>query len=125
MTNKRGWLAPPTVERGRERLTNWANWSRLDSADLGYPGRCSYWTPPRRGEIDEEATTDEPLPDVDWRDAEQVEAIIVTMEARSREILCARYIRRMRIGAIAALVHMDRAGAEKWLFEAEARIGRG
>lgn len=118
------WRAPPTVERGRERLSNWALWSRLDSADLGYPGRCSYWTPPRRGEIDE-GTMDEPLPDIDWQDAEKTEAVIVQMDERSRTAIRARYIERRRMGDIAKRLHTSRDNAEKLLFEAEARIGRG
>lgn len=44
----------PTIERGRDRLENWALWTRLAGADTGYPQKCSYWTPPRAGDTYEE-----------------------------------------------------------------------
>lgn len=115
--------ASPTVERGRDRLENWAQWSRLDSSDTGYPRKCAYWTPPRAGDVYDDDDF-EALPVVDYIDAERVEAIVVGLEHASRQAVRARYIERRSLNAIARLIHGDRHRAERILVEAEQRVGR-
>lgn len=113
----------PVVERGRDRLDNWALWSRLDGADTGFPRKCSYWTPPRAGDVYDESDA-ESLPVIDHRDAEAVEAVIVSMAHVSRAALRAKYIERRRMQEIMRLLSRGRDDVDKLLYEAEARIGR-
>lgn len=114
----------PVVERGRDRLDNWALWSRLDGADTGYPRKCSIYTPPRAGDVWDEGDDSDPLPIIDHQDAEAVEAIIVTMAHVSRQALRAKYIDRRRLQDIAHRLSRGRDDVEKLLYEAEARVGR-
>lgn len=114
----------PVVERGRERLDNWALWSRLDGSDTGYPRECSYYTPPRTGDTFDEATESETKPPIDAIDAEAVERIIVQMAHISRVAIRVRYIERQPMKAVARALNMYTDNAAKILFEAEARIGR-
>lgn len=114
----------PVVERGRDRLDNWALWSRLDGADTGFPRKCAFWTPPRAGDVWDESDDAETQPIINHQDAEAVEAIIVTMAHVSKRALRAKYIDRRRIDDIARLLSRGRDDVDKLLYEAEARIGR-
>lgn len=114
----------PAQERGKERLENWALWSRLDSSDTGYPSRCSYWTPPRAGDVFEEVR-DEPKPDINYRDAEIVEAMVVRLGAHVTIAVKMRYLKRAKTSQIARELGQTFQGAVDMLNRAEMEVGRG
>lgn len=110
-----------TLERGREALENWGNWSRLDSSDTGFPSQCSYYTPPQAGDVWDGAE-DKPPIDTAW--AIQVEAVVVGMGYEMRKAVRLRYVEQFRLDRIARAVRMDRQKAEGVLMAAEKIVGR-
>lgn len=118
--------APPGIERGRDRLENWANWSRLDGSDTGLPRKVNFYTPPRTGDTWAEGDQDleETKPVVNHLEAEWVEALVLRMGGRLRVAVTERYLHRREMFQIAKRLHVDREKARLILTEAEAWIGR-
>jgi DNA-directed RNA polymerase specialized sigma24 family protein len=118
--------ASPTVERGRDRLDNWGNWSRLDGSDTGLPRKCSYYTPPRAGDtwLESDDKDEESQPVINHLEAEWVEGLVLQMPARLRLAVVERYLHRREIFQIAKRLHVDRDKARLILVEAEAWVGR-
>lgn len=118
--------APPTVERGRDRLENWANWSRLDGSDTGFPKKVNFYTPPRTGDTWQEGgeDVDEAQPVIDHLEAQWVETLVLNMGGRLKTAVVERYLYRREIFQVARRLHVDRDKARLILAEAEAWIGR-
>ena len=108
-------------EDGKERLTNWGRYMRLDSSDTGYPSRCTYWTPPRTGEI---YTDDDPLPDVDILDAEAVDRLVRRMPYSLLTACRLYYWRQRGVGAIRRELNCSFESAIDFLRAAEKEVGR-
>lgn len=112
----------PVVERGRDRLRNWRLWSRLDGADVGWPRKTSYYTPPRTGDVyDDEESMPE---DIDHRDAELVNDIIHKMPYTPRICIKMVWIEREKKSALARHLGCTFQAALDHLTAAEAEIGR-
>ena len=109
------------LEKGRDALENWANWSRLDSSDTGYPSRCSYYTPPAAGDVWDGVET---LPPIDTVLALRIESLVIGMGYTMRLAVRLRYIDRYRLDRVARAVRMERHRAENMLIEAEKMAGR-
>ena len=117
--------APPTLERGRERLDNWANWSRLDGSDTGLPRKCNFYLPPRAGDTYLDAEDrEETKPIIDHLEAEWVESLVLNMGDRLRVAVTERYLHRREIFQVAKRLHVDRDKARLILTEAELWVGR-
>jgi len=116
----------PTVERGRDRLDNWANWSNLDGSDTGLPRKVNFYTPPRTGDTWQEGDPDaeEAKPVIDFVAAEWVESLVLKMPPTHKLAVTERYLRRRNFHAIAQMLHVDRDKARRILRDAEAWIGR-
>lgn len=114
----------PAQERGIARLHNWALWSRLDSADTGYPSRCSYYTPPRSGDIFD-GPTDEANPDIDYRDAEIVEALVVRLSTHGKIAVKMRYLNRAKIIEISIEIDESVQKTLDVLAAVEKELGHG
>ncbi len=112
---------PQVQERGKERLKNWALWARLDSSDTGYPSRCSYYTPPRTGEVYDEDV----LPDIDYREAERTDKAIVGMAYSSRRAVKLYYLEQAKMRAICDDLALSFDAVVKLLKDAETEVGRG
>jgi DNA-directed RNA polymerase specialized sigma24 family protein len=110
------------VDRGRDRLHNWAAWSRLDGADIGYPRKTSYWTPPRTGDTYDE---EESLPEnIDHQDAERVNDLIQAMSYTPRFIVKMIWFERKKKSELARHLGCTLDKAINLLTEVESEIGR-
>ena len=117
--------ASPIIERGQERLWNWAAWSRLDGSDTGFPRKTAYYTPPKAGDtwLDGSDKGDETEAAVNYLEAEWVEALVLELQPHQRLAVLDRYINHGDIEAMAKRLHVDRQRARIILAEAERYIG--
>lgn len=116
----------PILVRGRERLDNWGNWSRLDGPDTGLPRKTNFYTPPRTGDTwaEGDQAIDEAKPVVNYIEAEWTESLVLKLPGRQRTAVIYAYVRQYEIFLLSRRLHCDRETARRVLVEAEWSIGR-
>jgi DNA-directed RNA polymerase specialized sigma24 family protein len=107
---------------GRERLENWANWARIDNPRLGYPKICAHAREyqAEAGDIWIEPSETITIDDID---AGRVEAFVVALQAKEREIVRMFHVERYLVMQIARAFSASSRTITEILDSVENRVG--
>ena len=111
------------LDRGKERLENWAAWAKRDDPRLDFPKRSAFAREyqPEAGDVWDGEQMDYPIDDLD---AKLVEEMVVCLPIELNRTVRCFYLYRMRVERIAKL---DSVGVEAIRFRLDSvadHVGR-